>query len=132
MTKKPATRKHYLDEVDMADKGFVFGVDYMGPYIPDVDGNVQCFVGTETGHTNYGFIDLSPNRESETAVRSFLRMQTELESKSDKGHKVVRIHHDDDPGTFQGTFKRHCQSCAICTADACTLSMPPAEASPSL
>ena len=36
-----------------ADKGYVIGVDYAGPFEPDVDGNVYALFGVEVGHTKY-------------------------------------------------------------------------------
>ena len=35
------------------------GIDYIGPYIPDVDGNILGMTGVEGGRTNYGMIRLS-------------------------------------------------------------------------
>ena len=36
-----------------SEKGYVYSMDYVGPYSPDVDGNIYGLVGVETGHTNY-------------------------------------------------------------------------------
>ena len=33
-----------------SDKGYVHSMDYVGPYSPDVDGNIYGLVGVETGH----------------------------------------------------------------------------------
>ena len=34
-----------------SEKGYVHSMDYVGPYSPDVDGNIYGLVGVETGHT---------------------------------------------------------------------------------
>ena len=50
--------------------------DIVGPYAPDVDGNIHGLVGVETGHTNYGITSysitsLTKNRESNTSLQGF-------------------------------------------------------------
>ena len=83
MTAKPGHRKSVDDLVTGSEKGFVLGVDYIGPYSPDVDGNIWGFVGVEVAHTQYGFVDLTTDKEaSNTATSSLKRIRVELENKS--------------------------------------------------
>ena len=42
----------------------ILGIDYIGPYIKDVDGNVLAMTGVEVGRTNYGMIRLTKDREA--------------------------------------------------------------------
>ena len=44
-----------------SEKGYIHSTDYVGPYSPDVDGNIYGLVGVETGHTNYGMTSVSPH-----------------------------------------------------------------------
>ena len=68
MTAKPGHRKSVDDLVTGSEKGFVLGVDYIGPYSPDVDGNIWGFVGVEVAHTQYGFVDLTTDKEGERLI----------------------------------------------------------------
>ena len=52
----PMARESEGEVID-ADKGYVLGVDYVGPFEPDVCGNVYALVGVEVGHTNYGSLE---------------------------------------------------------------------------
>ena len=45
-----------------AEFGWVFGIDYAGPFEPDCDGYVWALFGVETGHTDMGFVELSHNK----------------------------------------------------------------------
>ena len=44
-------------KVEGIDKGHVCNIDFIGPYPPDVDGNVWGMVNVECG-TNYGQVEL--------------------------------------------------------------------------
>ena len=79
LTAKLAYRMDDDDVVKGADKGYVMGVDYIGPYVPDVDGNIWAFVGVEVAHTNYGFVQLSSDKESSTATTALQQSRIELE-----------------------------------------------------
>ena len=81
LTAKLAYRSKDGDVIRGANKGYVMGVDYIGPYAPDVDGNVWGFIGVEVAHTNYGFVDLSVDKESSTAVKSVIIMYLKLNVK---------------------------------------------------
>ena len=46
-------------DITDADKGYVWGLDYAGPFPPDVDGNVYFLQGVEVGSTNMGYVQLT-------------------------------------------------------------------------
>ena len=69
MTAKHNTSNTEEDKVDGADKEAVFGLDYIGPYIPDVDGNIMAMTCVESGRTNYGMLRLTKDREASTSFK---------------------------------------------------------------
>ena len=52
-----------------AEKGYVLGVDFFGPFDPDVDNNVYGMIGVEVEHTRYGMVELMKNREAKNAIK---------------------------------------------------------------
>ena len=62
MRDAPATKRSPDAMVEDSDKGYVLGLDYFGPFEPDVDGNVHGLYGVETGHTKVGFVQLQKDR----------------------------------------------------------------------
>ena len=84
----------------------MLGVDHIGPYSPDVDGNIWGFVGVEVAHTQYGFVDLTADKEAITATSSLKRIRVELENKSSDSKTLKRVHHDCG-GSFEGEFKQY-------------------------
>ena len=68
MTAKHNTQNDGDDAVQGADKGGVLGIDYIGPYIPDVDGNIMAMTGVEAGRTNYGMVRVCKDREAATSL----------------------------------------------------------------
>ena len=53
---KKDTRNQEWTDIEDKDKGYVYSVDFVGPYSPDVDGNIYGFVGIEIAHINYGIV----------------------------------------------------------------------------
>ena len=106
MTTKPAYRKSIDNKVKGSEKGLVLGVDYIGPYLPDVDKNLWGFVSVEVAHTYYGCVDLSRDKEAPSATQSLKKARLELESLTDSDKTLKRVHHDDD-GSFKAEFKRY-------------------------
>ena len=101
MTAKHNTKNDDGDSVQGSDKGAVLGIDYIGPYIPDVDGNILAMTGVEAGRTNYGMIRLSNNREASTSLKLYEEMSREYKSMSKDDVDIVRVHHDNDK-SFEG------------------------------
>ena len=58
MTAKHNTQNTDDDKVQGSDKSAVLGIGYIGPYIPDVDGNVLAMTGVDAGRTNCGMVRL--------------------------------------------------------------------------
>ena len=103
---KKNTKNDTWDDVKGKDKGYVYSVDYIGPYSPDVDFHIYGFVGVEVAHTNYGIVTLSKNKESDT-TRDMLKLhRAELRHKGKDDKDIVRIHHDCD-GSFEKHFKTY-------------------------
>ena len=89
-----------------SDKGYVYSMDYVGPYTPDVDGNIYGLVGVETGHTNYGITSLTKNRESSTSLQGFKVHRNKLKQLGHDDKDIVRLHHDCDK-SFEGELKQY-------------------------
>ena len=89
-----------------SDKGYVYSMDYVGPYTPDVDGNIYGLVGVETGHTNYGITSLTKNRESSTSLQGFKIHRNKLRQLGHDDKDIVRLHHDCDK-SFEGELKQY-------------------------
>ena len=104
MTVKPATRNDWKLELEMANKGYVLGVDFVGPFKPDTDGNKYAFIGVEVGHTNYGMVVLQKTREATETTASLKLMQRHLEMQGSK--ELVRVHSDNDK-SFRGDFAKY-------------------------
>ena len=58
LTTRQARRQYIEDSVEGSDKGFVLGIDLIGPYSKDLSGNSFALVGVEVGHTHYGMAHL--------------------------------------------------------------------------
>ena len=80
--------------------------DYVGPYSPDVDGNIYGLVGVETGHTNYGIRSLTKDREAKTSLQSFKIHRNKLRSMGHEDNDIVRLRHDCDK-SFEGDLKQY-------------------------
>ena len=91
-----------------SEKGYVYSMDCVGPYSPDIDGNIHGSVGVETGHTNYGMTSLTKNKESNTSLQGFKIHRNKLrqigQCQDDKD--IVRLHHDCDK-SFEGELKQY-------------------------
>lgn len=59
MRAQSATKNADRYDITDADKGNVWGIDYAGPFPPDVDGNVYLLQGVEVGTTNMGYVQRS-------------------------------------------------------------------------
>ena len=94
-------------EIQDSDKGFVYNLDFVGPYEPDVDGNIFGLVGVEVGHTNYGIVTLTKHKDASTTRDEFIKHRGILKNLSHEGHDVVRVHHDCD-GSFEKRIWRVC------------------------
>ena len=101
ITAKHNTKNDNDDEVQGSDKGAVLGIDYIGPYIPDVDGNILAMTGVEAGRTNYGMVRLSKDREASTSLKLYEEMSREYKRLSKDDTDIVRVHHDNDK-SFEG------------------------------
>ena len=64
-------RRHYRkakgDAYADAGKGYLLGVDYIGKYTPDVDGNMYAMTGVEMS-TRYGMVVLTKDCKAETSI----------------------------------------------------------------
>ena len=89
-----------------SEKGYVHSMDYVGPYSPDVDGNIYGLVGVETGHTNYGITSLTKDREAKTSLQGFKIHRNKLRSMGHEDKDIVRLHHDCDK-SFEGDLKQY-------------------------
>ena len=89
-----------------SEKGHVHSMDYVGPYSPDVDGNICGLVGVETGHTNYGMTSLTKVREANTSLQGFKIHRNKLRRMGCEGKDIVRLHHDCDK-SFEGELKQY-------------------------
>ena len=101
-----ASRKDSGDVVSGADKGFVMGIDYIGEYDPDVDGNKWGFVSVEVGHTDYGVVGLSKDKEALTTLNLIKNSQNEIQDLSKDDMVLKRIHHDKDK-SFESVVKTY-------------------------
>ena len=101
MTAKHNTQNTDDDKVQGSDKGAVLGIDYIGPYIPDVDGNVLAMTGVEAGRTNYGMVRLCKDKEASTSLKLYEEMRREYKTLSKDDTDIVRVHHDNDK-SFEG------------------------------
>ena len=89
-----------------SEKGYVYSMDYVGPYSPDVDGNIYGLVGVETGHTNYGITSLTKDREASTSLQGFKLHRNQLRRMGCEDRDIVRLHHDCDK-SFEGELKQY-------------------------
>ena len=105
MTAKSNTKNDDDMIIKGSDKGAVFGIDYIGPYIKDVDGNVLAMTGVEVGRTNCGMIRLTKDREAKTSLKCFQEMSNEYKRLSKDEIEVVRVHHDKDK-SFEGVCEQ--------------------------
>jgi hypothetical protein len=80
-----------------AEFGWVFGIDYAGPFEPDCDGNVWALFGVETGHTDMGFVELSYNKAGPDSLRGVKEMIREMHVMGPDPKPVARLHSDQDP-----------------------------------
>ena len=80
-----------------AEFGWVFGIDYAGPFEPDCDGYVWALFGVETGHTDMGFVELSPNKAGPDSLRGVKEMIREMHVMGPDPKPVARLHSDQDP-----------------------------------
>ena len=83
--------------VSGAEFGWVFGIDYAGPFEPDCDGNVWALFGVETGHTDMGFVELSYNKAGPYSLRGVKEMIREMHVMGPDPKPVARLHSDQDP-----------------------------------
>ena len=93
-------------DIKGGDKGYVYSLDYIGPYEPDVDGNIYGLVGVEVAHTNYGIVTLTKDKEAATTLEEFKAHQLKIHKLSKDAKKIVRIHHDKD-GSFEREFSAY-------------------------
>ena len=106
LTQKKALRRAPGKQVTGAEKGYVIGVDFVGPFSPDVDNNKYGFVTVEVGHTDYGIVQLSKNKEAATTLDMIKGGRRLLETESVDDKKVTRMHHDNDK-SFDSVVKTY-------------------------
>ena len=97
-----ATRKDASDTVQGADQGYVLGIDYAGPFDPDVDGNMYALFGVETGHTNYGVTVLRPDRTGVGTLQAVDNIMTHVTTVGPDPKPFVRLHSDDAKEFIEG------------------------------
>ena len=88
-----------------SDKGYVLGVDFFGPFDPDVDGYIYGMIGVEVAHTKYGMVELARTREAKEARDGLLQMMRDIKYAGPDPKEVARVHTDDDT-SFKGEFKQ--------------------------
>ena len=103
---KKNTRNEGSNDIKGANKGYVYSMDYVGPYEQDVDGNIYGLVGVEVGHTNFGNVTLTKTREAKTSLEGFLEHRNILRTHGNSDKDIVRIHHDKDK-SFEGEFSEY-------------------------
>jgi hypothetical protein len=109
MTCKRHRRKDSEYKHDNSDKGYVLGIDYIGKYTPDVDGNMYAMTGVEVT-SKYGCVVLTKNCKAETSRDALIKMRQGLVSKGkETGRDLFAVHHDDDT-SFKGEFKEYVES----------------------
>ena len=79
----------------------MLGVDFFkfGPFASDpdhVDNNVYGMIGVEVGHTRYGMVELTKNREAKNAKEGLLNMMRDLRHAGPDPKNIARVHTDDD------------------------------------
>ena len=104
MTCKRHRRKDSEYKYNNAEKGYLLGIDYIGKYTPDVDGNMYAMTGVEVT-TKYGCVVLTKNCKSDTSKHALIKMRQELVTKGkERDRDLFAVHHDDD-SSFKGEFK---------------------------
>ena len=104
MRRKQARARGVDDVVADAEKGYVLGIDFFGPFDPDVDNNVYGMIGVEVGHTRYGMVELTRDREAKHARDGLMNMMRDLKHAGPDPKDVARVHTDDDT-SFKKEFQ---------------------------
>ena len=95
---KAMTRRGEGDVVEDADKGYVLGLDVLGPLpCADTEGYWYVLVGVEVGHTNYGMVRRMKDKSSVSIRDAVASMVTEVETKKEGEKTIVRVHSDRGP-----------------------------------
>jgi hypothetical protein len=105
MRAKNATRNSDRFDIEGSDKGNVWGLDYCGPFPPDVDGNVYFLQGVEVGHSNMGHVALTKSRLASDTLQGFKCMEREHHLVSQHERGTVRVHTDQDT-SFEKEFRQ--------------------------
>ena len=108
LTAKQA-RRRVADDDDDQDSvaGYVVGLDLIVPSYKDISNHEYALVGVEIT-TNYSFVVLLKNKESDTirdAIKE-IRRQLKTANNSDVTVDLVRLHSDDD-ASFQKHVKQY-------------------------
>ena len=104
MRAKNATRNTDRYDIEGSESGNVWGLDYCGPFPPDVDGNVYFLQGVEVGHTNMGYTSLTQSRLAKDTLHAFKSMEREHHINSKHERDTVRVHTDQDT-SFEKEFR---------------------------
>ena len=78
MRAKQAKARGTNATVTDSDKGYVLGVDFFGPFDPDVDGYIYGMIRLEVAHTKYGMVELARTREAKEARDGLLQMMRDI------------------------------------------------------
>ena len=89
-----------------SDSGYVVDSDFSGPHEPDVDGNVQGYVGVEMG-SGYGYVGLQESRSASHTLESIKQLEVELKVVSGEPDRGIVAHHHDDDKSFRGVVEKH-------------------------
>ena len=94
MTRIPSRTNE--DGVRESDKGYVLGVDFMGPFIKSINGKMWCLVAVEAT-TGYCIVKTLGDKKAPTVKVAMEEIICEFQLAIGKGNKfVVRVHSDND------------------------------------
>ena len=95
---RSARRRGPDSEISGGDKGYVIGLDVLGPMpCKDTEDHEYVLVGVEVARTNYGFARTMKDKSAASVKAAIVSMRTELAAKSKVDLRVVRIHSDRGP-----------------------------------
>ena len=95
---RAARRRPLSAKVEGADKGYVMGLDVLGPMpCKDTEQNEYVLVGVEVGHTDYAFTRGMKDKSAASVKAAIVSMRTELAAKSQVNRRLVRVHSDRGP-----------------------------------
>ena len=117
MRASPAFSTSDPRKIQGAEAGYVIGLDIVGPFAPDVDGNVWGLVAVEVAHTDYGMVRLLKTRDAASVLAAFKDMERELKVKAGPlAKEIARVHTDRD-GSFEKEFEEHLREKLVAQTD---------------